>query len=231
MAKTPPQRRKKQQQTRETNWLVIGGLIVVSLVVFGGLLFLALRPTASQTVQTLAEFCESNPQNCAVIGNEDAPVTMVEVSDFGCSHCTAFHNTTAEDLKAEFVDDGTMRWVALPYALSATTVPAAGAALCAGEQDNYFGFANALFAIESLDVRLTAAGFEQAAESIGLDMDAFRSCMDDGRNLDLVNTNRDMARTNRVSGTPTFFLNDVTLTGEQPLSAFAQTINSLVAAQ
>ncbi len=231
MAKTPPQRRKKQQQTRETNWLVVGGLIVVSLVVFGGLLFLALRPTESQTVQTLAEFCESNPQNCAAIGNEDAPVTMVEVSDFGCSHCTAFHNNTAEDLKAEFVDNGTMRWVALPYALSATTVPAAGAAMCAGEQDSYFDFATALFAIESLDVRLTAAGFEQAAESIGLDMDAFRSCMDDGRNLDLVNTNRDMARTNRVSGTPTFFLNDVTLTGQQPLSAFAETINSLLAAQ
>jgi len=229
MAKTPPQRRKKQQQTRETNWLVIGGLIVVSLVVFGGLLFLALRPGESQTVQTLAEFCESNPQNCAAIGNEDAPVTMVEVSDFGCSHCTAFHNNTADDLKAEFVDSGTLRWVALPYALSATTVPAAGAALCAGEQDNYFGFANALFAIESLDVRLTAAGFEQAAESIGLDMDAFRSCMDDGRNLDLVNTNRDMARTNRVSGTPTFFLNGEKLVGAQPQERFEAVIDRLLA--
>ncbi len=228
MSKTPPQRRK-QQQTRETNWAVIGGLIVVGLLVFGGLLYLALRQPASQTVQTLAEFCDSNPQNCAVMGDEAAPITMVEVSDFGCSHCTAFHNTTAEDLKAEFVDNGTMRWVALPYALSATTVPAAGAALCAGEQDSYFDFANTLFAIESLDVRLTAAGYEQAAETIGLDMDAFRSCMDDGRNLALVNTNRDMARTNGVNGTPTFFLNNVTLSGEQPLSAFAQTINSLLA--
>ena len=230
MAKTSPQRRK-QQQARETNWAVIGGLIAIVLLIFAGLLYLALRPTTSQTVQTLAEFCSSNPQNCAVMGQDDAPVTMVEVADFGCIHCTNFHNNTADDLKAEFVDNGTLRWVALPYALSTTTVPAAAAALCAGEQDRYFEFAHALFAIESLDVRLTASGFEQAAQSIGLDMDAFRSCMDDGRNLALVNANRDVARTNRVSGTPTFFLNDRTLSGEQPLSAFAETINSLLAAQ
>ena len=48
---------------------------------------------------------------------------------------------------------------------------------------------------------------------------------------DRVNTNRDVARDNRVSGTPTFFLNDETLSGAQPLDVFAQTINSLVAAQ
>ena len=54
MAKTTPQRRK--QQTRETNWIVIGGLIALGVIIFGGLVWLALRPTESQTVQTLAEF-------------------------------------------------------------------------------------------------------------------------------------------------------------------------------
>ena len=230
MAKTTPQRRK-QQQTRETNWVVIGGLIVIGALIFGGLIYLALRPTESQTVQTLAEFCASNPDNCAERGEADAPVTMVEVSDFGCVHCTAFHTDTAEDLAAQFVDTGTVRWVALPYALSTTTTPAAAAALCAGEQDRYFEFADALFAIDPVETRITAAGYRQAAETIALDLDAFDSCMDDGRNLDIVNANREAARNNRVSGTPTFFLNDETLSGAQPLDVFAQTINSLLAAQ
>ena len=229
MTKSTPQRRK--QQTRQTNWLVIGGLIAVGLLVFSGLLWLALRPTESRTVQTAAEFCAANPENCAQIGESDAPVTMVEISDFGCVHCTDFHNNTAEDLKAQFVDNGTVHWVVLPYALSTTTLPAAAAALCAGEQDRYFEFANALFAIDDTTVRISPAGYRQAAETVGADLDAFQSCMDDGRNIDLVNTNRDVARDNRVSGTPTFFLNDETLSGAQPLDVFAQTINSLVAAQ
>lgn len=231
MAKTTPQRRKQQTHARETNWLVIGGLIAVGLLVFSGLLWLALRPSESRTVQTVAEFCAANPENCAQIGESDAPVTMVEISDFGCVHCTDFHNNTAEDLKAQFVDNGTVHWVVLPYALSTTTLPAAAAALCAGEQDRYFEFANALFAIDDTTVRISPAGYRQAAETVGADLDAFQSCMDDGRNIDLVNTNRDVARDNRVSGTPTFFLNDETLSGAQPLDVFAQTINSLVAAQ
>ena len=73
--------------------------------------------------------------------------------------------------------------------------------------------------------------YRQAAEAIALDLDAFDSCMDDGRNLAIVNANREAARSNRVSGTPTFFLNDETLSGAQPLEVFAQTINSLLAAQ
>ena len=229
MTKSTPQRRK--QQTRETNWLVIGGLIGAGVLVFAGLLWLALRPTDSTTVQTAAEFCAANPENCARIGQSDAPVTMVEVSDFGCVHCTDFHNNTAEDLKAQFVDSGTMQWVALPYALSTTTLPAAAAAMCAGEQDLYFEFADALFAIDDTATRISPAGYRQAAETVGADLDAFQNCMDDGRNIDLVNANRDVARNNRVSGTPTFFLNDETLSGAQPLDVFAQTINSLLAAQ
>jgi len=233
MAKTPPQRRKKQ--TRETNWVVIGSLIALGVVAFGALLYLALRGSGSQpeAVLALADFCAQNPDNCAATGDENAPVTMVEVSDFGCSHCTNFHNNTAEQLHADFVEPGTMRWVVLPYALNTVTVPAAAAAMCAAEQDEeqYFAFANVLFGIEDTNVRLSPAGYQQAAESIGLDMDAFTGCMDDGRNLSIVNDNREAARDVGVTGTPTFFLNGEELNGAQPLEVFAQTINNLVASE
>lgn len=226
MAKKVSQRRK--QQTRETNWLVVGGLILVGVVVFGLLLFLALRPTQSQTVQSLADYCAANPDRCPVSGEADAPVTMVEVADFGCIHCTAFHNETAEPLKEQFVDTGTVRWVALPYALSTTTLPAAAASMCANEQERYFEYTNALFAIEPVEERLTPEGYRQAAEAAALDLEQFNSCMADGRFIDVVNDNRDAARNVQVSGTPTFFLNDERLVGAQPLSVFAQTINSLL---
>lgn len=230
MAKTTPQRRK-QKQSRETNWLVIGGLIAVVVLVFGGLLFLALQPSQAKIVQTLADYCAENSDRCAVSGDSNAPITMVEVSDFGCPHCRDFHNETAQSLKEQFVDPGTIRWVALPYALSTTTVPAAAAALCANEQGKYFEYATALFAIEPTEARLTPEGYRQAADAVALDIDQFGSCMDDGRNISIVNNNRDAARNVQVSGTPTFFLNDEKLSGAQPLSAFAQVINSLLSAQ
>lgn len=227
MAKKSPQRRK-QQQTRETNWVIIGGLIVVGVIVFGVLLFLALRPSQAQPVQTLAEFCSESNENCIFMGEESAPVTLVEVADFGCIHCQDFHAQTATPLKEKYVDTGDVRWVFLPYALSPTTVPAAASAMCANEQGQFFPYASALFSIEPATTRLSADGYRQAAESIGLELDEFTSCMNDGRNLDIVNANRDKARAVGVSGTPTFFLNDQELSGVQPLSVFSQAIDALL---
>lgn len=230
MAKTTPQRRKKAQ-TRETNWAVIGGLIAIVVLVFGGLLFLALRPSQAEPVQTLREFCDETNENCIFLGDNDAPVTLVEVSDFGCVHCQSFHAETATPLKEQYVDTGDVRWVVLPYALNPSTVPAAASAMCANEQDKYFDYANTLFAIEPSTTRLSADGYRQAAEAVGLDMDQFISCMEDGRYLDMVNTNQTKARAVGVSGTPTFFLNDEELSGAQPLAVFSQAIEALLATQ
>lgn len=231
MAKTIPQRRKQQQQTRTTNWLVIGGLIAVGLLVFGGLIYLALRPTESVPLQTLAEYCDEFTDRCAVTGEAEAPVTLVEVSDFGCPHCQTFHNETAEDLKEQYVDTGTTRWVALPYSLNPTTLAAAASALCAEEQASYFEYTNTLFTIEPSETRLSMPGFQQAAEAVGLDVDQFTSCVNSERYVDTINENNQAASRVGVGGTPTFFLNDEELSGPQPLNAFGQVIDSLLAAQ
>lgn len=230
MAKTPP-RRRKQQQTRETNWILIGGLIALGVIVFGGLLFLALRPSQAVEVQALADYCAENSDRCAVAGDDSAPVTMVEVADFGCPHCQTFHAETADSLMEQYVDTGTVRWVALPYALSTNTVPAAASAMCANEQDSYFEYAGELFSVEPAELRLSPEGYRQAAETVGLDIDAFAECMDDGRYISVVNDNREAARNVGVTGTPTFFLNDEELSGAQPLSVFSQAINAIISAQ
>jgi protein-disulfide isomerase len=227
MAKKAPQRRK--QQARETNWLVIGGLIAGGVLVFSVLLYLALRPSQATPVQALAEYCAENSDRCAFSGEAEAPVTMVEVSDFGCPHCQNFHSQTAEPLREQYVDTGIMRWIALPYSLNPSTVDAAAAAMCANEEGRYFDFANALFAIEAVETRLSAEGYRQAAEAVGLDMEAFNSCLADGRYRTTVSVNRDAANAVGVSGTPTFFINGEELSGAQPLSAFSQVIDSLVA--
>ncbi|MFO7663605.1 MAG: thioredoxin domain-containing protein [Chloroflexota bacterium] len=227
MAKTAPRRK---QQKRETNWVVIGGLIAAGVIAFGLLLFLALRTPPSTTLtgggQSLADYCESNPDRCFAQGDENAPVTMVEVSDFGCGFCRNFHLDTAPQFKETYVEPGTVRWVGLPYALNSSTVPSATAGMCAGDQGLFFEFVDAMFAIESTEVRLSSAGFRQAAESANLDLDEFNNCLASGRFTTIVNQNREAARAADVTGTPTFFVNGEKLAGAQPLSAFSQAINA-----
>lgn len=227
MAKTQSktQQRRKTQQ-RETNWVVIGGLIAVGVLVFGGLLFLALQTPPAETVLPLAEFCDANPENCNFTGDANAPVTFVEVSDFGCPHCRDFHVNTADLIKEQYVDSGQVRWITVPYALSPTTLPSAAAALCASEQTDYFTFSQALFAIEDRDLRVSADGLRQAAEQVGLDIEAFTDCLDSGRHATTVTENRDAAGQVNVTGTPTFFVNGEVVSGAQPFAVFQQAINS-----
>ncbi len=159
------------------------------------------------------------------------PVTMVEVADFGCIHCQSFHAETATPLKEQYVDTGDVQWVALPYALSTSTVPAAVSGICANEQGAYFEYANALFAIEPPTTRISAAGYRQAAEAVGLNIDEFTSCLSSGGHTATVNSNRDAARSVGVTGTPTFFVNGEVVNGAQPLSAFSQLFAQMLSGQ
>lgn len=221
-------RNQRKSQERETNWLIVGALVAIGVLAFGGLLFLALRTPEPEAVQTLSEYCEENPERCAFMGESTAPVTMVEVSDFGCPHCTNFHNNTAEAVEESYVESGRLEWIALPYALRPETVPAAAASLCASEQGQYFEYTNELYSIEDTALRLSADGIRQAAESLGLDMEPFVDCLDSRRHNETVTENREAATRAQVSGTPTFFINDVTISGAQPFSVFEQTINTIL---
>jgi protein-disulfide isomerase len=226
---TKRKRGSRAQTKRETNWLLIGGLIGAGILIFGVLLVLALRgPGQSAAALSLADYCSENPDRCAARGSGDAPVTMVEVSDFGCSHCTDFHNQTAEPLAEQYVDTGQMRWIALPYALGTATLPAAASAMCSAEQGRYFEYADAMFAEPDLELRLSPIGFRQAAEAIDLDLDSFDSCVESGRYTSTVNQNREAARDAEVTGTPTFFINGEVINGAVPLTVFQQTIDSLI---
>jgi len=217
-------RKKKVQEKRGTNWLVIGGVVVVGVVGLFALLFLAVRDPEAQQRQTLAEYCDQNEENCVVLGSGDAPVTLVEVSDFGCPHCRDFHQEKAIPLKEEYVDTGQVKWIFLPYALRAETVPAANAALCAAEQDKYFEFAEALFN-HSTETNLIREGFLSAAEKAGLVIEPFVACLEDGRYNSTIGANQQAARTARVSGTPTFFVNDQIVSGNIPLEEFERIFN------
>jgi protein-disulfide isomerase len=228
MAKTSP-RRTPVRQERNTNWYLLGGLVAIGLIGLFALLFLSLQGTPATADDQPAEaviegYCERNPERCAARGSADAPVTIVEVSDYGCNHCRNFNLGTAEVLDETYVATGEVRWITLPYALSPATAPAAEASLCALEQDSYWEYHRTLFEQQGSDVALTRGGFLQAADDLGLDVEALASCIDDGRYTATIQNNTTIAAQAGVTGTPAFFVNGELLSGNRPLADFQRAI-------
>ena len=136
-------------------------------------------------------------------GGRDAPVTIVEFSDFQCPSCKG-HHQTVKDLLQEF--KGRVKLVARQYPLGyhPFAQKAAEAALCAHEQGAYWEYADLLFSEQE---SMQEGTFRSLAEALGLDMGRFGQCLDSGRYRDHVLRDRSDGAKAGVSGTPTFFVN------------------------
>ena len=221
-------RKRTRGGKRETNWLVIGGIVAVGIIVIV-LLALTLRDpdSSSEALSALGEYCQNNPDNCIAKGDPDAPVTIVEISDYGCGHCRDFNLETAPVLDSEYVATDDVYWIVLPYALRNETVPASASAMCAAEQDAYFEYHEKMFEYLTTPVALTPAGFLQAAGDIGLNLEEFNACLESGRNTSVIIANAEAARNAGVGVTPTFFVNDEKLEGNFPLETFRERIEAV----
>jgi protein-disulfide isomerase len=215
---------------RATNWTLIGGIVVVGIVLLA-LLALTLRDpdTGGDAVSALAGYCQDNPDNCIAKGNPEAPVTLVEISDYGCGHCRDFNLATAPLLEEEYVINNNLYWVVLPYALGQTTIPAAASSLCAAEQDAFFEYHHKLFEYLSTPIALTPASFLQSAGDIGLNLEEFNNCVESGRYTNTIRQNASAASSAGVRATPTFFLNSEKLEGNYPIAIFRQQIETFIA--
>lgn len=224
MGKKQLVKRSRPVSARGTNWVLIGGVAIGGVLILVALLILATRQTE---VETLASYCDNNPGACYVLGSPDAPVTMVEVADFGCTFCRNFHVETLPALVSQYVESGRMRFIVLPYALSDNTLPAANASMCAGEQGQYFPFADGMYYNFDDPTIRTRDGFFRVAATLDLDIEQFTQCVNETRYNAMVRANMRAAANNGVSSTPTFFINNSRINGAFPLATFQQRIDAL----
>jgi protein-disulfide isomerase len=218
-------RARRQRQQRKTNWPVIGGAIAIAIIALGVLLFLALQ---TPETQSLADFCLENSDNCVAKGSSEAPVTIVEVSDYGCSHCRDFNLETAGLIEDLYITPGEVQWVVLPFASRSGTLPATTAAMCADDQGRFFDFHRRLFELQGEATALTPAGLLQVAGELGLDTDAFSACLESGEHDAAVQENIRAANSLGVNSTPNFFINGKKLEGNRPLTDFQQQISASI---
>lgn len=168
------------------------------------------------------------------IGSPDAPVVIVEFTDFQCPYCSRHFEQTFPQIKADYIDTGRVRYVFMDFPLTSIhpqAPQAAEAARCAGEQDAYLEMHHALFERQGeWSGRSDSAGvFAGFAGELGLDGAAFTTCLESGQFADAVQADLEQGISLGVNGTPAFFLNGNFLSGAQPYSVFQQAIESLLA--
>jgi protein-disulfide isomerase len=176
-------------------------------------------------------------------GPADAPITIVEFSDYQCPYCTAWHEQTYQPLLAAYPNKIRFVYRNYPLPFHQNAMMGAEAALCAGDQNAYWKMHDKLFGEKDLmnnqaGTTLTVDQFVTFATDIGLDGVAFKTCLTTEKYKQQVQSDLDYANSlptengePAVGGTPTFFINGTRLVGAYPLSAFKQIIDAQLAAK
>ncbi|HLY61893.1 MAG TPA: thioredoxin domain-containing protein [Terriglobia bacterium] len=139
------------------------------------------------------------------LGRLDAPLTLVEFSDYQCPFCEQFQAKTFQELRKNYIDTGKLRFVArdLPLDFHTHALPAAQAAWCGGEQGKYWEIRDVLAKHPN---QLEPDAILDYGRQLGLDMPRFRTCMDKQEFLPQINKEIAEAQTLGISGTPSFVL-------------------------
>ena len=165
--------------------------------------------------------------NDPYLGPEQAPVTIIEFSDFECSYCVRFYRDTLAPLLQEYPND--IKFVYLDFPLTSihpNAKPAAEAAQCAFAQEKFWEFHNRLFDNQTM---LSDALYLEIASDIGLDMAAFDRCYRSSVFTEEIADDFESGRSLGVTGTPTFFINGRPLVGAQPFRVFKAVIEEELA--
>lgn len=162
-------------------------------------------------------------------GNPNAPITLLEYSDYQCPFCGRHVAQTGPQLDEQFIDTGLIKHVFKNFPLDSIhpqATQAAEAAECAGDQNAFWAMHDRLFASQQEWSGQANAGdlFKQYASDLGLDSAAFASCLDSGQFSEKIKADLQQGVLAGVTGTPAFFVNDWFISGAQPLNVFQETI-------
>ncbi len=180
-----------------------------------------MRKEREQKAQADMEEQFKNPVKVAVgtsptKGPKDAPVTIIEFSDFQCPYCVRA-NATIEQVVKEYGDKVRVAFKHLPLPFHKQAEPAARASLAAGNQGKFWEMHDALFKNQR---NLNPAFYEKTAKELGLDVAKFKKDMESEAVKKQIEDDKALAKKHGISGTPGFFVNGVAVRGALPFDHF-----------
>ncbi len=190
----------------------------------------------SQQVAGATEKVEVDIDDDPVLGKKDAPVTIIEFSDYQCPFCRKFWQDTMPSLKKEYIEMGKVNFVYRDFPLNfhPSATSAAEAANCVREKggdEAYFKMHDKIFEEQNIldggsvssTVQFSKEDIKKWARDIGYNID---SCLESSKYISEIQKDIQEGSAAGVQGTPGFFINGQPLSGAQPYSVFKQMIDA-----
>jgi protein-disulfide isomerase len=221
------------------NRAVLAGLVVAIVIAVGAGIWIgrdelgigaASLPNAELDASEPAPAVPAVAEGDKVLGNADAPVTIVEYFSLGCIHCKNFHETILPKLKTDYIDTGKVRLVFRDFPLDGISFGAALMTRCVNDLA-YFAMVDTLFKQqETWHVDNGMGQLANIVKGAGMDQAALDACLNNQANKDkIVALQKEATDTLKVNSTPTFFINDRVLSGVSEYEAFKATIDGALA--
>lgn len=238
MSKRQMRREQVRRKEKQSRFFTIGLITVGALFLAFLIIYPSLQPVAEVTVppQVTRPNADFNKA-----GDPNAPITIVEYSDFQCPYCRIFYENTEALLMERYVEPGTVHFIykSVGGFIGPESKTAAEAAYCAGDQGKFWEMHDVIFANQTGENvgAYNSRRVEAFADAISLDRTQFDECMSSNKYADLTEQDAKDATAAGIQATPSFILsyevNGETQTrviqGAQSIDVFAQEIEAALA--
>ena len=169
-----------------------------------------------------------------IMGNPNAPITILEWGDYQCTFCYKFHQNTLDIIKEDFVKTGEVKIIFKDFPLNGLDSKlSAEATYCAQDQDKYWEYHDELYKNWGGERTgwITRESLEKFAMTIDLNLKEFNDCLDNHTYKDRVNTHYQFGKELGIDATPSFLVFNeekiIKIRGNQPLDVFLKTFDAL----
>ncbi len=218
------------QPEKKKDYFLPISILIAGMMISGSVIYLVHKgPASGSAEKNLAAPAAQSSGNVmavadrdVILGDPNAPVTIVEYGDYQCPFCEKFFSETEPLIREKYVQAGTVRMIYRNFAfLGPESVNAAEASECAKDQKKFWAFHDELYKKEGLDSsenngNLNRDLFLTIAKDVGLNVDAFKSCIDSKKYAAVVQSEVTAAKNAGVDSTPMFFINGQEVRGAMP---------------
>ncbi len=169
-----------------------------------------------------------------ILGDSNAPITILEWGDYQCTFCYKFHQNTLDTINDDFIKTGKVKLLFKDFPLNGPdSILAAEAAYCAEDQEKYWQYHNELYKNWGGEKTgwITRESLDRFAVTVDLDLVEFNTCLDEHKYQNRVITHHEFGKEIGIDATPSFLVfNDqkiIKIRGNQPLEVFLKTFDEL----